>query len=303
MVMSQYQLKRLIKKAFSVVEMGVVLLVIAIIVGLTMTGASMVEAAKITNLRSITSSAPIYDIEGNTFWIDIASKDAFTTYPQDKSEVSEIFDTSPYVENNIELQANSTSEEPVFMFDNEDGLPYLLFDGDDMLRSPNSDISGFNLFDGDEITIFVVQKYNENSNAVVTFRWYGETDGDNEVQFFLISSSDDIRLEFGNTNDGSQDRVSKIASAEVADFVDNWHITTVKKLSSGQVTARVDGSQLIDIDNITDRLDLAEDGQAWIGQNLIGGLREIIIYNKTLSIAEIEDIERYLSQKWQIPLN
>ena len=91
------RLKTKKKTAFSIAEFGVVILVIGIIIALVSVSSSLIRVANLSKLRQISASSPIYDIGDVSIWLDVASKEAFSTYPEHGDEVSSLFSTSPFL--------------------------------------------------------------------------------------------------------------------------------------------------------------------------------------------------------------
>ena len=104
-------------------------------------------------------------------------------------------------------------------------------------------------------------------------------------------SSGNIVWHFAN------DTISKISNS---DFNDKWNIITLTK-DSNNINIRINGSLLYSV-GASDDFDITVLSDFNIGTNFNGEIREIaIIKNKILS-QEIDEIEKYLSRKWDIDL-
>ena len=82
--------------AFSLLELAIVLVIISIlIVGVTQ-GAAMINAARLTNARSVTSKSPVPNIPGLTAWYETSLRDSFKgSEAIENGQITEWYDISP----------------------------------------------------------------------------------------------------------------------------------------------------------------------------------------------------------------
>lgn len=280
------------KTAFTVVELSIVLLVMALVIGMTLGGNAILRTAKLTNLRSISAKSPIYDIPDNTFWLDVTAKDAFDSYPQNDDSISSMYDVSPNLENNINLTQGTGSSQPTFVYDSVDGLPYLSFDGGDSLVDTQSrsvvDFSGVN-----QATIILVLRNITGANIIFNFR-----DGSNNRLSTHCPFGSTMYFDFGICCSAA----NRTSVATPSDFSNNWKIVSLVKYSASGII-RVDGATIATNSSMSGSHTLPSTDDISIGDDFNGNLREVLTFKRGLNSDEIEDIERYLAHKWQIDLD
>ena len=64
-------------KAFSLIELSVVILIIGVLVLGVTQGSRMMREAKLTSARSLTTSSPVASIEGLAMWLEATSEKSF----------------------------------------------------------------------------------------------------------------------------------------------------------------------------------------------------------------------------------
>jgi len=192
--------------------------------------------------------------------------------------------------NNNASQANQ-SRKPTYIVNGINGLPAVSFDGD-VLATPN-----FNTIFSDEAVIFIVATINSTG----VFFNYELNQSSVEVRLTLLRTGNNLRFDIPNGSSGLLNGSVNIATTS--------HIFTAYKSSTTQ-TIYIDGSSDATQSNsgsfapgsINDPFFIgARDATAGLPTTMILG--EMIIYNGTISITEKEQVEKYLSKKWRIPLN
>lgn len=287
-------------QAFTIAELSIVLLIIAIIIGGVLASRNMLTSARLSTLRSISAKSPIYDIPDNTFWLDVAAKRAFTGYPSNGNTISSMFDVSPNLNTNINLVQATAANRPKFVFDTVDGLPLIRYDGVDDILASSVPIFGYQLAVPNQVTLLVVQKFSNGSNS--TFAW-NQNGGNNRFSIHApLSSGGLMYFDFGNISAGG-----RINSSAPANFDNTWKILTFVRGTgaSNNAQIRINGvnfytatmTSLLNIDTST----ILNIG-AGLGASTLD-LREIILFKRELSAAEITDIENYLSVKWKINID
>ncbi len=282
--------KKNIKKAFSVIELSIAILIISIIIGIFSGKKYLNKQAALSNLRSISASSPVYDIGENVLWLDISSKSSFENYPLNGDEVSLIKNSAPDPKNDFELVQNSSSAKPEFTTDSFDNLPLIRFDGNDSLIS-SKEIIGFDIVKPSQFTIFIVQKYYSPNHLAKIISW-DDNIGD-ELIIKATNSSAAIEFIFGGSG----------VSQSVSNFQNIWNIISIQQSALNIAKIRVNGSLILSSSLIGGSGMLSSNSYLKIGDGLNGDLREIVIFKKELSSDEVVDMERYLSNKWKIDLD
>jgi hypothetical protein len=147
----------------------------------------------------------------------------------------------------------------------------------------------------------MVQNNFSGDNTTSTFGWHN-----GNYRFQSHSQEDNkVMLDFGNTASGF-----RTATATLTNFLNqNKIITFVKNGSNGKV--KINSALLTNSSSSNAIIDLSLFGDFSIGKfipavndyNFFGYLGELIIFKRSLTDAEINDVEQYLSKKWAIKIN
>jgi prepilin-type N-terminal cleavage/methylation domain-containing protein len=123
-------------KAFSLVELSVVILIIGILVaGVTQSG-RLIRQIKLSTARSVTASSDVASIRDITAWFEASTEGVFTdvngnTDVEDKAEINAWRDTNPQKSkgDKPELKNETTGAKPKFVSSGINGIPSVYFDG------------------------------------------------------------------------------------------------------------------------------------------------------------------------------
>ena len=129
-------------KAFSLVELSVVILIIGILIaGVTQSG-RLIRQIKLSTARSLTSSADVASIRDVTAWFEATTAGVFTdingnTDIDDKSKLRAWRDVNPQksisdkpiMTNGTAVDGSSNNTEPKYIISGINGLPSVYFDG------------------------------------------------------------------------------------------------------------------------------------------------------------------------------
>ena len=129
-------------KAFSLVELSVVILIIGILIaGVTQSG-RLIRQIKLSTARSLTSSSDVASIRDVTAWFEATTAGVFTdingnTDIDDKSKLRAWRDVNPQksisdkpiMTNGTAVDGSSNNTEPKYIISGINGLPSVYFDG------------------------------------------------------------------------------------------------------------------------------------------------------------------------------
>ena len=280
------------KKAFSLIELSIVLIIIGLVVSGIIAGKSLINSARLSNARSMTKSSIAASIENMTLWLETTSQNSFDQKLQYDDVVTSWNDINPTKTDKLNFTASGTDNEPTYQKSSYNGLPVIIFDGDaDQFARDN--VYGKRLVKEDEATIFIVQNnYGLVSNSS-TINWAApnNTNRLNVHAFF----SNNIFFDFGDISSGG--RIS-YSYPSPSSFYNKFNLLTLRRDGSNSII-RV--NKVTDLSgSMTDSLDISVADSFTISNSFSGEIAEIIIYNRALSDTEIDDIEEYLSRKWSI---
>lgn len=301
-------MKRNIKKtAFSVVELSVILLFIGIlIVGVVVNKDKLTSKANLTNLISASNNSPVRDMDGLTIWYDVANSDGFkkSEIVEDR-EISLLKNVSPQNYRNIDVEQTVSANRPKYKLDSN-GVPYLDFDGTNDYLQSSATISGHEISYPDQITVFIVQEYRGGDTC--TFSWVDHI-STNKINLLAAWSDNFIYWSSSNGTPGS----GRVVTAKPSNFDNKWNLVTVMRKNSVTTNngiIKVNGGLDLDYSNtVTDTLGVSDKAFFQLGSYesgtypFNGGIREFILFKRELSTSEINEVEQYLSNKWDIDLS
>lgn len=299
------------KTAFSLMEMSLVLIVVGIIVAGVANGSKLVMAYKVNVAKSVTESSSIPGIADLVFWIETTSDKGFTSKIDEGSAVTAWYDLSPSNSSKVNLFQATTANAPIYANKGIGDLPSVQFDGvDDALNGTGLNLSANN-------TVFAVFNADVGSSAGV--RDLLTTFYDFDTNFTNANSLNGTLIEFTVTaallrnlyrspvgGGGGDSNFSATAIVEnknyiltsVRDFqaasLKNW---LNNELVIGGAAAVTGGDFNLPVSNIT-----VGNLNDTFARPFKGKISEIIIYNRALNQEEIDEVEAYLSKKYNIKI-
>lgn len=222
------------------------------------------------------------NLTGNQLWLDASDLSTITT----ATGVSVWADKSG---NGNNATQGTADDQPATGATTQNGKNILDFDGTETLILP----SALYAIPADDSTIFVASKRASEDVSIDAMVGMGE-DGVNNG-YFLVYSSASGSIIFRN-----RQLAGTVTSAGNTNT--NFNINRGRRSGTTQAVA-VNGGTEVTATTATDptTVDIALiGGTASASLFLIGSIGEIIIYNRSLSTAEIAAVENYLTNKWAI---
>lgn len=277
-----------IKKAFTLIELAVVLLVILLLIAGIMQGGSLVQTSRILGARSFTAQSIVPKIDGLIAWYETSTKNSFKeSEAYDGAQITTWYDISP---SSIVAQRNSltksASSQVTYVEEGINSLPSIMFDG----SSSASKISASSLYQGIllENTVFLVFNATGDLSSHVALLDGDASSGTKEIGI----QSDAITISGGTTLSGST-TITAGTTYIVAAYFNNaaskiYLNDAATEVVSGNAGAGMDSAGLV------------------IGSNRLatefftGMISEVIFYNHLLSLQERRDVFRYLADKYKV---
>jgi len=286
------------KRAFSLVELSIVILIIGVLIAGIGQGIDLVQDARLSSARMLTQSSRVNSIKGLILWLEPTSEASFSSAEtSDNSTVSSWNDINPQatVKNNA-TQTGDSSFKPIYIEKGINNLPILRFDG--VAQYLNYD--GSALVNSD-YTIFVVEKITNSSS-----------------KGYFIAGEDTRALQNINLHLGYRPDNNKITQDHLFSGIDYtppsyvmapamhsfWFSTSggKKYWNNGGVTPEAStstASQSAALVSYTGaKIALYQDGEYYKGD-----IAEIIMFSRALSDKDRQAVESYLSKKWAIKIS
>jgi len=302
------------KKAFSLIEISVAILIIGIIIAGVVQSTSMVRKMQLNSARNLTKGSPVPGIEGLTYWVESTGAESLATGSggnyatvdaiNDNQPIGRWNDLNPQSSNKINITQSNLTKQPNYVSSGINNLPALKFDDtqNDCLFSQS--LNGGVVANRDEITLFVVQRYLGNlttdQSSVI---WVGDGTGGNRVLNLHSPEQGTIRFDVGNYADNYRVSVAAPSAFTSAPYViSGFRKGTNSQLNLNGATAATvtnGGTSKIDLNTaFTLNIGCISDG-SYHFDGLVG---EVIIYNRALTSEEQQSVEKYLGKKWGVKL-
>ena len=326
------------KKAFSLIEISMVILVVGILIAGISKGIDMVYDMRLATARALTDKAPMFGMENLELWLETTSENSLATgtgasftnviNPEDNQAIGKWNDLNPTTVNstykNHAIQATS-GYQPLYIKDGINGLPALLFDGVDDYFYANDGKTNFA-----EFTLFIVffsqpkstttsnygNLINVGCNGWVTSCVLNSSvsgysisgSGGNPVIWIFVNNSNNSLSLMQTINSGttylySSYGVNMIGTIPRISKI-NFSNTQVKMSVNLKQSSTASSSPLVIGTNYLNfRIGTQKgNGEASNNRNYKGYIGEIILFGRSLGDQETKLIENYLSEKWRIVL-
>jgi prepilin-type N-terminal cleavage/methylation domain-containing protein len=285
-------------RAFSLIELSVVVLIIGILVAGVTQGSRIIKQMRLLSARSITNASPVNSIKDMIFWIETSLESSLL-----ESEEEDNLDVSTW--NDINNQSgyrnkgtSSGSQRPSFISDAfNSGIPGIRFKGTD-------DVMIFSSlgFSGQQLTYFVVARRIVAVASSTVFSAVAPSatnDSDNDaslVGFFEGASSN--TLQPFRTNGKSSATHPGNLNAFIATSVFDGTNNTV--YLNGVASTSVASTGNFNINNLYVGCRYSAGA---ISNCFNGDIAEIIIFSRALKTDERKSVETYLSKKYNIKIS
>jgi prepilin-type N-terminal cleavage/methylation domain-containing protein len=285
-------------KAFSLIELSIVILVIGILIAGTLEGSVLYSKFKIKTAQSITINSDVNSIEDLSMWFETSLDESITS--DSNSYVTRWNDINP--QSRIKVDAYDTyGTLPVYVENVINGLPVVQFKDSAKSIKIDPNGNGMNFIVGTDYTIFVVEQ------RVVS----GDINGNYGMFLRGNGGGYSTNLQYGYWNDNF---ISN-------DWGYDWSIPVTL---SSKITPRIHtlkfqnstGKYYSMKSNISDPYSATR--PSFAGYPLvsysgaaIGGdagsddlsLAEMIVFSRALKTSEINLVEAYLGKKYAIKVN
>ncbi len=265
------------KKAFTLVELSMVLVIVGLVVFGIVGGKSLIDGTKLSKAKSLTKSSPVVGMENLGLWIETTSDDSFDNKPAEDDAINNINDINPQVATGVGNATSTGGNEPTFKKNVQNGLPMLRFNGSNsLLTSINRDIAK-------PVTLFAVARFEDAGSE-----YPATLVGQGGYQILSTNGFITSDLHFNNLSVtyGDVQIYAMKHNGEGSDI-----IFYLNGESSNQGALNLFGMSL---------------SENWIIGNdtnfdgMTGDVGEIIMFERALSESEINEVEAYLSNKWGI---
>jgi prepilin-type N-terminal cleavage/methylation domain-containing protein len=284
------------KKAFSLIELSIVLVIIGLLVaGITQSG-RLVQKFRIRTAQTLTQSSPVNGIRNLVAWYETTSQASFDSSIDNAVAVSNWYDISPSVDKSNATQTTAANR-PVYTENDINSLPTLKFTAtsSQFLNLPDGTVP----YNNSPYTVFIVAKADKScgTGGSCVLMSSGNSFLNQGNSFRYNSGGNGLgALQNGwwNADAATDSSTLPINSPHITTFYYNKIVRRIIFNGAEQIIAGTPtiNNEATAANNIIGRLSAVA--------NLDGSIGEIIIFNRALMAEEIDSIESYLSKKWGI---
>jgi len=287
------------KKAFSLIELSIVLLIIGIIIAGVTNATSLISKYRLSIARQLTQNAPMNAMTGLMFWLETTAEESFDADIEDGSaidnwrDINATSNTKYNFTKGVEYSGFSSNDrQPTYNENCINGLPCLSFDGvnDYMDNAVNTSLAAF--------TIILIVKY----DIFAPDRYFFATD-----EMYIQTSSGQImnsNIDYYWVTASSSGSIVQSVSAMQSPYMivyrrkiseTNNRINKVERLGTTSGAPVTFGQST--------RLTIGTKPWIYPPTFFAGKIGEIIMFDRALTKNETESIEAYLVKKWNIKVN
>ena len=296
------------KKAFSLIELSIVVLIIGILVAGITQGSKLIQKFRIKTAQNLTQSSPVNGIRNLVAWYETTSEASFdsTIDAVSNNKVSNWYDISSQVERKNNATQTTEANRPIYTENDINGLPTLKFTAtsSQFLNLPDGTIP----YNNSPYTMFVVAKADRACGAPVSD--CGLLGGGTEISNQYNGLRYNLANAVGQDKAGFQSQwwsldaptVSYALPVTSPHIVVNYYNQKARRIIFNGLEQAMSPGATSYINNQATAVNNYI-GRFTGGAKLTGSIAEIIIFDRALIVEEIDSIESYLSKKWGIKIS
>ena len=284
------------KKAFSLIELSIVLVIIGLLVAGITQSSRLVQKFRISTAQTLTQSSPVNGIKNLVAWYETTSKASFDSTIDNGVAISSWYDISPTV-NKSDATQTAAANRPVYTENDINSLPTLKFTAtsSQFLDLPDGTIP----YNNSPYTVFIVAKAGEQCSGTVTCGLIGSgTVSNNKQNSFRYMTGGQG---FANFWSGPTNATTSVSLSTYSPHIVTFYYNQkARRIIFNGLEQTLMGALTIN--------NAATQSSNTIGnihgtEYLNGTIGEIIIFNRALMAEEIDSIESYLGKKWGIKIS
>lgn len=290
MFLTKKYIKKINKKAFTLIEISIVILIVSVMVIGIATGSSLINKSRLANAKSLTRQSVINDMGDDLIaWYETSLEGSFkeSETKTDGSLITVWKDSnkSAVKKNDAKIGVSPTLVQNVFY----NSIPGVRFTGTQYLNFDGSK------FAKNSYTVFVVEQ--RRSNKAHNYFISGFSNSGNKI----FGYRSDTQITQSHIYNDFNINISSYSSPtpRIHTFLFNNSIGKQYTLG-GKTIYSTPSPQLTSIDSF-------ETGKigylSGVNSFYIGDLAEIIMFKRSLKTEEVEAIESYLGSKYGIPVS
>jgi prepilin-type N-terminal cleavage/methylation domain-containing protein len=301
------------KKAFSLIELSIVILIIGILVAGVTSSSRLLKQMKLTSARSMTLSSPVSSITQLIMWFETTLESSFDSSLSNNDKVALWKDINPQTSYKFQFVSTDPTYQPVYSDSGVNGLPSLVFNTSHMflynfqIGANYTYIYVFNAStihpNGSTMIQCLDAANNSNPGGVIfeiqtsTGAWLG-FNRRMRSQHYTIGGgglkNDNYTSASGIVNDGKDYILAFTRNSQTNKT--NFYLNGVDVTESNSTYSSANAPA----NTVMLTIFIGNLAPFNLGRPFIGKLSELIIYDKSLSTEELTSVNNYLLKKYNI---
>jgi prepilin-type N-terminal cleavage/methylation domain-containing protein len=281
-------------KAFSLVELAVVILIISVLIAAVAQSSRMIKQSKLKVAQVLTQNSPVNDISNLVAWYESTLGDSFkSTETEEGTTLTAWYDINP--QSIIKNHTNSVVGAPQYSIDSVKNLPVVKFNGSSYFNLPNGTVP----YGNSNYTVFIVAK-TDPTMCACGLLGSGNYGTFNQTNAFRYDSSGSFINYWwsADTATPANSSVTKTFQIFTVTYNNSAGIGRAIYINGNlSVTSTTTSNAATAVNNTIG----ATNSSA--SEKLIGSIAEIIIFNRSLKSEERKLIENYLGKKHNITVS
>jgi len=285
------------RKAFSLIEISVVILIIGILIAGISQGIDLYNDFNLTKARNITKNSRVGRISNLELWLETTLEESFKSAERrDNASISGWNDINIQSSQKRSISQSTSANQAKYILQAfNKSIPAVRFDGGDYYPFDSA------FMNGSDFTIFVVEQRTSGANS------YFVGGGSNGVFSLGYTGSTTIRAgQSGTLGTNYFDyTIPSFSSSQIISRIHTFILTSVngkKYWLNGGSTADASSTNNSLLSQYSGHIGATDIG-ATTPIYYIGDIGEVIIYSKELSTKERNEVEDYLSKKYGIVIS
>ncbi len=280
------------KTAFSLIEISIVIVIIAILIVGSLNGVEMIRKARLTAAQSLTEQSIVAKINNLLVWYETSLNRSFIEAERDNGlKISKWRNINPSSLISNDATQNTVINQPTYYNNRFNGaLPALNFDGNDFMNYIGSELIN------SSYSVFIVENRMSAGNLLTMVGGSSTTVNGNLILSYRNSTTI-TQAHYGNDLNYT---IPAFSSPIVRMHSFLFNKTYGKKYW-------LNGGNNPKAQNSTQTSPLISYSNSWLGRYAgnyyFGDIAEIIIFKRSLTSEERKSVEEYLGKKYNIAIS
>jgi prepilin-type N-terminal cleavage/methylation domain-containing protein len=293
-------MKILHKKAFSLIEISMVILIIGMLIAGISQGIDLYQDSRLATARALTKSSRVGRIPDLVSWYETTAENIFSSGTtsfqniekvQANQKINRWKDSNPNSIFKYDASQTSSANQPKIIFDKDSSLPIVRFDSPSFLNLPDGTVP----YGNSEYTVIFISKVDVSGNyGVLGSGNYGIENQTNAFRYDSVGKMVNYwwHVDLSSPTNTTINNKFQIFIFDYNKSIRNLYVDGVLK---NYISSTIKPRESTNLNNTI--------GKTYSVEYLVGSIAELIIYDRALLNSERKDIEKYLSKKWSIKIN